>query len=181
MILWYIFPQKTHSCASNYLPKNEFICLIFWYQMRQINRKWGRKNLLCHKILMFLITSSHFSCFWRDNTQCTYHFLIDFSAFAFRHLILHTYRYYIIQCRMTCAIYRCRMFTIIPFCASSQVVSRGKVPMPLVVIPSLYHKTKVLAMIILVVHQVVENHTTKHFLYILPTLGKKCRPSLDDT
>ena len=71
----------------NYLPKNEFICLI-------------------------LIS----------NEAEKPYFVINFTALTFRHFVLHTYRYHIIQCRMTCAIYRCRMFTIIPFCAKRVIL-----------------------------------------------------------
>lgn len=96
MIIWESCIKKEEKITiifSIICPKMN-LSASFWYQMRQINRKWGRKN----------------------------YFVINFTALTFRHLVLHTYRYHIIQCRMTCAIYRCRMFTIIPFCAKRVIL-----------------------------------------------------------
>lgn len=100
-IFWKLYQkeEKIIIIFSVICPKM-YLSASFWWKKRQINRKWDCKKQLCHNIPNVLDCFITFSCFWRDNTQCTFHFFIDFTALAFQHLVFHTYYYHIIQSRI---------------------------------------------------------------------------------
>ncbi len=69
---------------------------------------------------------------------------------------------------MACSIYRCRVLAVVALCAQGKIVGGGKSPLPGIAGSAGYNiETEVLAMVILVVGEIVENHPTIHLLHII--------------
>lgn len=74
MIIWESCIKKEEKITiifSIICPKMN-LSASFWYQMRQINRKWGRKTLLCHKF-----HGTYFPPFCSSHLPLSYHPMSD--------------------------------------------------------------------------------------------------------
>ena len=93
-IFWKLYQKEEKiTIIFSVICQKMYLSASFWWKKRQINRKWGCKNLLCHNIpnvldcffTFFLLLKGqypmHFSLLHRFHGTC-------FSASCFSHLLL---------------------------------------------------------------------------------------------
>ena len=106
------------------------------------------------------------------------HFVKDVATTFFSHLRLDAYGNEIFQCRAAGLIDRSGMLAVITFRTEREVVGWRKMPTPLAGAVFLDKVAEVLAMVVLIVGQVIENHSAVHFFHglrILREIAGQCQ------